>query len=463
VQIKLAKVNNDLTGVRIDAGPQSFQVFQQDEHGVAAIEVSGRWAHSAQAIVQLRIVQESDGATVIDWQSARTVTGPQWSHRFENVPAGGLYRIETRLVRNDTPPEWGPHGDVIHHLAVGDLWVIAGQSNAAGYGRGPIDDPPELGIHILKNNERWDIAAHPLNDPTGSTHANVEIANPGHSPYLAFARHLRRSLNYPIGLIQTALGNTALSEWNPTENPQAPLYRNLIHCVNLAGGRVRGMLWYQGESDTNPGLAETYESRFASFVSRLRADLHDPHLPIIIAQSNRYTGPQSAEEHRGWSRVREAQRNATKLGHIAVVPTLDLPLSDDCHTSPPGNLLLGHRKARAALAMVYQRAAASEYPDVIEAIRGIDGRSIELRFKHVASRLAFIAPGEADFMIEDAGGFVPVRKAECVARDRVRLSLATPVSTAARIHSAYGANPAAFLRDIEPNVPILAFYGLAVR
>ena len=461
--IKLPNVNNDDAGVRIDIGPNPFQILQQDDRGVAAIESNGRWPHDLSGIVQLRILREADGSTVIDWQSANTVTGPLWSHTFDNVPAGGLYRLETRLLVNETAPEWGPHGDVIHHLGVGDLWVIAGQSNAAGYGRGPIDDPPELGIHILKNNERWDIAAHPLNDPTGSTHANVEIASPGHSPYLAFARHLRRSLHYPIGLIQTALGNTSLSNWNPSETPDAPLYRNLFHCVKLAGGRVRGVLWYQGESDTNPGLAETYEARFAAFVARLRADLNYPRLPIVLAQSNRYTGPQSAHEHRGWSRVREAQRNAARLGNIAVIPTLDLPLSDDCHTSPAGNLLLGHRKACAALAMVYQHAAASEYPDVIEAIRGIDGRSIELCFKNVVSRLAFIAPGETDFTVEDGGGFVPVRKAECVARDRVRLSLASHVSTAARVHSAYGANPAAFLCDIEPNVAILAFYGLPVR
>jgi hypothetical protein len=457
-------VQEQFTGVCIDSGPQPFQIVQQDAHGLGVIRLKGRWRHASRdAIVQARIVDERLQSPICPWQQAQIQTESDWEISLDQIPAGGLYRTQTRLVLKDNVPEWGAHGDVIHHLGVGDLWVIAGQSNAAGYGLGAVDDPPKLGLHILKNNERWDIAAHPLNDPTGSTHANTEIANPGHSPYLGFARQLRSALGYPIGLIQTALGNSRLSQWNPVENPSAPLYHNLLHCVRLAGGRVRGMLWYQGESDTNPRLAQTYERRFADFVTRLREDLGDPQLPIILAQSNRYTGPQSPEEHRGWSIVREAQRNARKLGNVSVVPTLDLPLSDDCHTSPQGNLLLGHRKAEAALAMVYRKTEASSAPDVLQAVRGIDGRSIELTFSNVATRLQFIAPGEDDFALEDENGSIEVRKVECIAHDRVRLSLARPASPSARVHSALGANPHANLRDVERNMPILAFYGMRVK
>lgn len=449
--------------VQIDQGPQPFQIVQQDDRGFGSIRIAGRCEPRLPGdMVQARMVSEQDQSPVRPWQSAPLRSDGSWEQIFADVPAGGLYRIETRLVLDDAPPEWGLAGDVIHHVGVGDLWMIAGQSNAAGYGRGPVFDPPKMGVHILKNNETWGIAAHPLNDPTGSTHANAEIANPGHSPYLCFARTLRSALGYPIGLIQTALGNSPLSQWNPTENPDAPLYHNLLHCVRLAGGRVRGVLWYQGESDTNPGLAETYDSRFADFVARLRADFHDDRLPIIVAQSNRYTGGQSPEEHRGWSRVREAQRNARKLENVAVVPTLDLPLSDDCHTCPGGNLVLGRRKAEAALAMVYGRRTPPMFPDISEAIRGIDGRSIELRFTGVASQLHFIAPGEADFTIEDEQRFTPIRRATCVDRDRIRLDLESPVSASARVHGAFGANPSANLRDAEQNTPILGFYGLPV-
>ena len=155
----------------------------------------------------------------------------------------------------------------------------------------------------------------------------------------------------------------------------------------------------------------------------------------------------------------EAQRNARKLGRVAVVPTLDLPLSDDCHTSPEGNLLLGARKAEAALAIVYGRRAAPQFPDIARAVRAIDGRSIELVFANVPTRLQFIAPGERDFVVEDERGPAAIRDARCVDRDRVRLKLERPVSGRARVHGGYGANPPANLRDAEQNTPVLAFYG----
>jgi hypothetical protein len=452
-----------ILGVRIDAGLQPFQIVQQEERGTGPVTVSGRWGHAEQrGTVQLRVVAEADGAPVCAWQPARRQAAAGWEHTFDAVPAGGLYRLESRLVVDPNAPEWGVHGDTVHHFGVGDLWIIAGQSNAAGYGRGPVHDPPELGVHLLRNDERWDIAAHPLNDTTGSTHPNLEAANPGHSPYLCFARELRDALGHPIGLIQTALGGSALPAWNPAETADAPLYHNLIHCASLAGGRVRGMVWYQGESDCNLTAAATYEQRFAGFIDRLRADLRDPQLPVLIAQLNRYTAPLGADDHRAWSIVREAQRQAVKLGHIAVVPTLDLPLSDAIHTSADGNMTLGRRTARAALALVHGRGGDARAPEIVGAVLSPDGGTVDLSVAHVPNRLAFLGPGEHDFTVEDAGGVVTVRAATTPTRDRVRLELERPAAGEVRVHGGYGANPSCHLRDAEENTPVLGFYGLPV-
>jgi sialate O-acetylesterase len=447
-------------GVRIDAGLAPFQIIQQDASGGGSVSVSGRWGRTElPGTVELRVAAGADGRTVCPWQPARRQTASEWEHTFDAVPAGGLYRLESRLVIDPAAPEWGVHGDTVHHWGVGDLWIIAGQSNAAGYGRGPVHDPPELGVHLLRNDERWDVAAHPLNDTTGSTHPNLEAANPGHSPYLCFARELRAILGYPIGLIQTALGGSALAAWNPAEDTNAPLYRNLIQCVNRAGGAARGLLWYQGESDCSPTAAPTYEDRFAAFVTRLRADLRSPDLPVLIAQLNRYTAPLDDAGHRAWSLVREAQRQAVKLGHVAVIPTLDLPLSDAIHTSSDGNLTLGHRKARAALAVMSGRGCIASVPDVQEALLSPDQATLDLTFARVPSRLAFLGPGEGDFTVEDADGFITIRAASVPSRDRVRLELDRAAIGEVRVHCGYGANPPCVLRDAEENVPVLAFYG----
>ena len=457
---------NELSiGARIDGGVAPFQIVQQDKDGYGRMSFHGRCQYeTSPGIVQLRIVREDDGSVAAgstDWQEADAQEGSSWSHTFTLVPAGGLYRVETRSVIDRNNAEWSPHGDTVHHIGVGDLWIIAGQSNAAGYGRGPVQDPPQLGVHILKNDETWDIAAHPLNDTTRNHHPNLEGANPGHSAYLRFAKDLHAVLGFPIGLIQTSLGGSPLSEWNPMENLEAPLYRNLMHCVELAGIQVRGMVWYQGESDCSASLAPTYRERFEQFIHSLRDDLKQPDLAVIVAQLNRYTGTLDSEGHRGWSLIREAQRQAVSLGRVAVVPTTDLSISDLIHTSSDGNLVLGSRKARAALGTVYGRDIPWRAADIFRAEQ-LDATTLDLVFQQVQNRLAFLGPGENDFTVEDDEGFVPVTTATTPSRNTVRLGLGRATTGAVRVHGAFGAFPTAMLRDAESNQPALGFYDVAV-
>ena len=184
-----------------------------------------------------------------------------WQVRIEGIPAGGLYRIETCLDNNiKRQMEWANRGDMIHHVGVGDLYVIAGQSNSAGYGKDPVYDPAVLGVHILRNSGKWDMASNPLNESTGTLHTNnMEDANPGVSPYLSFARSILRSTGTPVGLIQTSKGGSSLSEWDIRSDGH--LYRTMIEVVRSCTDRIKGVLWYQGCSDAYLEACVRYLSR----------------------------------------------------------------------------------------------------------------------------------------------------------------------------------------------------------
>ena len=176
-----------------------------------------------------------------------------------------------------------------HFLGVGDLWVIAGQSNSAGYGRGPYQDPAELGVHLFRNSERWTLAAHPMNESTDTRHpVNREAANPGHSPYLQFGRVLKKVAR-PTRVgpwCRTALGGSPLTRWNPTEPGPADLFDNMVRCVTKVGGKIRGIVWYQGESDAGTGrrrhhlCAAVSGKRWGAW----REALADPELPVLTVQ-----------------------------------------------------------------------------------------------------------------------------------------------------------------------------------
>lgn len=89
----------------------------------------------------VRVMSEDDNMTVIPWTNADHFTcNEKFQGEFEvtlEIPAGGPYRIDTSLETKSTVPDltWLYRGDCVLHLGVGNLFIIAGQSNSAGYSR----------------------------------------------------------------------------------------------------------------------------------------------------------------------------------------------------------------------------------------------------------------------------------------------------------------------------------------
>ena len=467
-------MSSDVIGATIDDGLTDWQIVQQDDRGVGSINLQGRWGAAdpatgeAPGSVHVRVVYETTGtpvSTSLDWAPVPTSADGTWQASLD-VPAGGLYRLETRYSAADQEPaEWSTRGDMRHFVGVGDLWVIAGQSNSAGYGRGAVDDAPVLGVHVLRNSEQWALAAHPMNESTDTAHpVNREAGNPGHSPYLQVGRRLQQTLGHPIGLIQTALGGSPLSAWNPTESSAgaAVLFENMVHCVGLAGGRVRGIFWYQGESDANADDAPTYADRFASAVAAWRTALGDPALPIVTAQLNRVVDQPGVADDLGWSIVREAQRQIARTdGRVFVVPTLDLPLSDPIHTSAAGNMVLAERLSAAALGGVGGRDISHRAPDISSAEHTAE-HAVVLGFADVTSRLAQLDLSAAPFRIDDAEGEVPILDIGYPARDVVVLTLGRSLAGTAMVHGGGGAAPPSVPIDVERAMPMLGFHAVAI-
>ncbi|MFC5404385.1 sialate O-acetylesterase [Cohnella soli] len=461
-------------GVQIQRGLRHWAILQR-KGNFGSIELSGIWsalpgAGDELASVYTRVVKEDGSGDIVPWRRCATDRNGEWNTAIRDIPTGGLYRIETCLRVGDRQPiELATRGDMIHHVVVGDIWVIAGQSNAAGYGRGAVNDPPEMGVHLLRHNGQWDLATHPLNESTGTVQAlNGEPVNPGHSPYLAFAKEIKKETGVPIGLLQTALGGSPLSRWNPDEN--GDLYRNMMDVIRSAGGQVKGMLWYQGCSDCDPENAPTYLSRFSRMVERWREDMSDNDLSVLTVQLNRNASSEEGDEADcWWGEVREAQRTAAMtLSRVYVVPSLDSPLSDIIHNCPAGNLLIGGRLAKAALAADYGKTAAYRAPNIVQAAydpESHDGTpTILLMFADVTGELFAVGNREPVFTVEDGQGKAPITRWRITDKIKVELELSRPLEGAAVVHGAYETNPSAFpVLDTGTHMPMLSFYGYKIK
>ena len=153
---------------------------------------------------------------------------------------------------------------------------------------------------------------------------------------------------FPIGLVACAHGGTSMEQWNPAKKDEGgnSLYGSMLRQVKLAGGKVKGVLWYQGESDANGDAAKIYTSVFADFIAAVRADLDQPDLPFYYVQIGRFI---NGGDPKGWNAVQEAQRRCPNgCPTRPSSRSIDLELDDGIHVGTQGQKRAGHRLARIA-------------------------------------------------------------------------------------------------------------------
>ena len=165
---------------------------------------------------------------------------------------------------------------------------------------------------------------------------------------------------------------------------------------------IRGVLWYQGEANTNPPKGPFYRDQLVLLVRDWRALWGDDDLPFAWVQLPNFKAP-----GRDWSLVREAMLRALELPHTGMAVTIDIGDPDNIH--PTNKQAVGKRLALWALATVYGREVASSGPlPAGWTIR--DGR-VTVRFQHADGGL--VAKGGAPlrgFEIKGTGGdWAPAR------------------------------------------------------
>jgi hypothetical protein len=162
-----------------------------------------------------------------------------------------------------------------------DLFLLIGQSNMAGRGViGQEDRTPLPRIWVQTKDLSWKPAVDPLH------YDKPDIAGVGLGRFFARALTAGRP-GASIGLIPAAFGGSALDEWKPGSLHYSEAVRRTR--AALRDGRLRGILWHQGEADAKAeGLAHSYAKRFEAFIRQLRTDLDAPDVPVIVGELGRF-------------------------------------------------------------------------------------------------------------------------------------------------------------------------------
>ena len=235
-----------------------------------------------------------------------------------------------------------------------DVYLLTGQSNMSG--RGLVEDltPRERvadpAIQLYGNDEKTRPALDPLDDATGqvdavSSDAGIAAVGPG----LFFARATRALRHHPILLVPCAKGGSSIEQWKPGGGRDT-LYGSCLVRARAVGGKVKGILWYQGETDAGRAdSAMAWRAAFEALVGRFRQDLDAPRLPIAIVQLADRPSPEvsAPKTYPSWAAIQAVQAGPSPAC-VAMVPAQGLPMKpDELHLTTAAQRVVGARLAEA--------------------------------------------------------------------------------------------------------------------
>jgi hypothetical protein len=243
--------------------PTDFQVFQRETKFIGTIVVEGVLETSTNNLVkpdklEVRFVgKSSDGDLPENWRSLPM--NPHIPHFRASLqtPVGGWYRLEWRLSGGgQTVFETN-----VEHVGVGEIFVIAGQSNSANHGEEK--QKPKSPLVVAFGNGRW----QPAGDPEPGASGKKGSFMP------AFGDAMADKFKVPVGIVAIGEGSTSVREWLPKNDAMllppttgrntilvgsnswvsaGDLFNRIISAQQMLGANgFRAVLWHQGESDSH--------------------------------------------------------------------------------------------------------------------------------------------------------------------------------------------------------------------
>ncbi|SNR67314.1 sialate O-acetylesterase [Hymenobacter mucosus] len=153
---------------------------------------------------------------------------------------------------------------------------------------------------------------------------------------------LRGPWQYKLGATMSPTPGTTTFQYQP-----GGLYNGMI--APVLPYAVKGVLWYQGES--NAGHPEDYQSLLSSLITDWRQQMRRPNLPFVYAQLPNFMAVRKEPSESGWAALRDAQRRTLAVPNTGMAVLLDVGEWNDIH--PLDKQTVGHRLALAAQSVAY--------------------------------------------------------------------------------------------------------------
>ncbi|MCU7550461.1 GDSL-type esterase/lipase family protein [Chitinophagaceae bacterium LB-8] len=385
-----------------------------------------------------------------------------WKIAFPAMQAGGPYEASIKNQQSVI---------TLKNVLIGEVWLCSGQSNMAFQlqhaigGKEAIQEASRLSrLRLFKYNQLAETNAAAWDSLTLDKINKLQYFS-GHwkitdsqsaADFSAiayfFGKKLTTEENIPIGLIQVAVGGSPIESWIDRytmehdeqlvdildnwrksdfiqafcreradvnlknaikanqRHPYEPCYNYEAGIDSLTRFPIKGVLWYQGESNThNP---EAYQALFKTMVRSWRKKWgYD--FPFYFVQLSSIDRP-------SWPHFREIQRKLQKeVPNVYMAVSSDLGDSLDVH--PTRKREVGERLALLAERYTYNKNIPAEGPMVTSAKQ--DSKSVIIDFSFAKKLSASNNEQLTGFELVTTKGLLIPAQANIVSGNKVKISL----------------------------------------
>lgn len=361
-------------------------------------------------------------------------------------------------------------------VLIGEVWLASGQSNmqkTLGEERGmkpafnhqqeiAAANYPQMRLFMVPKRR----ASQPADDVKGSwvlcSPESFEAVKFSAAGYY-FGRRLHQALQVPVGVIASAYGGTRIEPWTEAgaattsvppdplakadDGKQAPAPSGLYNAMiaPLTPLTIRGVIWYQGES--NVASAEPmalYTTKMDDLVRGWRQQWQAP-LPFYYVQvaPHSYSTVRKArvDSPTTLPELWEAQADAQRIPGTGMIVTTDL-VDDVRDIHPRDKTQVGLRLANLALRHTYGQAGPEVHSPAYRTLQ-VHGATLVLQFDHAAGLRTRDGQPPSHFELAGADGVYHPAQAVLRGEQVVLSSAVVAAPVAARF---------AWHEDAQPNL-----------
>mgnify|MGYP001821483060 CR=1 FL=1 len=257
---------------------------------------------------------------------------------------------------------------------------------------------------------------------------------------------LRGAWRYRQGAASDPLPALQFREW------QQPLGFYNAMLAPLQRMSIKGVIWYQGES--NVDRAAEYRTLFPAMIRAWRRQWGQGDFPFLFVQLANFLEPIGQPGESQWAEARDAQAGALAEPNTAMAVTIDVGEWNDIH--PENKQVVGERLALAARRVAYGEQGVVHSGPALKSVTAESARLV-LGFDHVGSGLEARGGPLQGFALAGADGTWAWARAE-IQGDRVIVS-SDAVPRPLRVRYAWADNPDQanlYNREGLPAVPFQA-------